>query len=360
MIWLVACTGNAVDTAVEAPWNPPDQAGPYGVGKDTFEWTDARGKELVAELWYPAYTDGEEPDAYEPLTLTGVAVDRADPVTAYGAWPLVAFSHGAGAIRYQSIFLTEHLASHGYAVVAVDHPGNTMFDFDEELTLQATLERPGDVSASVDMVMDDPDYGPLVDGETFAVMGHSFGAFTSLVVGGGVWSFEGIPDACEQGYAESIVCNTMEGSEDVDPADWAGVDERAVVTVPMSPGVWYAFGADGSGLASVRKPLVLAGDADGTLSYEGEIRPVWEHMSDPKGLLTFAGAGHYAFSDICELASFITDECEEEAGGWPAMAPIQEVTRAYVTAYVGRTFLGDARYDDWLALDWTDVDVVLE
>ena len=360
MFWLFACTGNAVDTAVEAPWGEPDALGPYGVGRDTFEWTDARGKELVAELWYPAETEGEEPDNYEPLTLTGLSVERADPDTRGGAWPLVAFSHGAGAIRYQSIFHTEYLASHGYAVVAVDHPGNTMFDFDEELTLQATLERPGDVSASVDMVLDDATYGPLIDGSRFAMMGHSFGAFTTLVVAGGQWSFEGIPDACEQGYAESIVCNTMEGSEDVDPSEWVGIDERAVVAVPMSPGVWYAFGPDGEGLQGVQNPLVLAGDADPTLSYDGEIRPVWEKMSDPKQLLTFAGVGHYAFSDICRLAPFITEECEEEAGGWPAMEPVQTLTNTYVTAWLGVNYLGDERYADWVTVEGAEIDVTVE
>ena len=42
-----------------------------------------------------------------------------------GPWPIILFSHGNQGIKEQSFFLTEHLASHGYLVVAPDHQYNT-------------------------------------------------------------------------------------------------------------------------------------------------------------------------------------------------------------------------------------------
>ncbi len=44
---------------------------------------------------------------------------------AAGDFPLVIYSHGNGGLRYVSAFLTEHLASHGFVVMAPDHTGNT-------------------------------------------------------------------------------------------------------------------------------------------------------------------------------------------------------------------------------------------
>ena len=40
-------------------------------------------------------------------------------------WPLVVFSHGSGAFRASYIYWTEFLASHGFVVVAGDHPGQS-------------------------------------------------------------------------------------------------------------------------------------------------------------------------------------------------------------------------------------------
>lgn len=49
-------------------------------------------------------------------------------MAAPGPFPLVVYSHGNGGLRYVSAFLTEHLASHGFIVVAPDHVGNTAID----------------------------------------------------------------------------------------------------------------------------------------------------------------------------------------------------------------------------------------
>ena len=45
-----------------------------------------------------------------------------------GPHPLIVFSHGFGGERRQTTHLCTHWASHGYAVVAMDHVGNTAMD----------------------------------------------------------------------------------------------------------------------------------------------------------------------------------------------------------------------------------------
>ena len=112
----------SVDSGVPiAPWTEPDSTGPYDVGVRTMVWTDARGKELTAEVWYPAQVaDDDEPADFPPITLTGTAVRNAEVDLRFGPYPLVAFSHGYAGIRFQSIYLMEHLAAHGRSVAESD------------------------------------------------------------------------------------------------------------------------------------------------------------------------------------------------------------------------------------------------
>ena len=92
------------------------------------------------------------PEAYPDIPITGQACRDELPLASPGGagFPVVAFSHGNGGIRFQSIFLTEVLAQHGYVVVAPDHPHNTLLDFDESASGTVAMRRPGDVTSAVD------------------------------------------------------------------------------------------------------------------------------------------------------------------------------------------------------------------
>ncbi len=356
---ICGCPGSA-DTG-DAPepvpdWVQPDQWGPYGVGVETLEFTDSRGKELVAEVWYPAVVeDGAEPDPYQEIQ---VAMDghREVPPDLRGApYPLLAFSHGFAAIRYQSAFLTEWLASHGYVVVAPDHPDNTLLDIDFDLVWKVMLERPDDVRNSVDELIAQAAGGHenlagMVEEGSYGVLGHSFGAVTSLVMGGGEPDWQGVLDYCSAN--DAYACQYMGEGLEAGMAEGHGtVDDRIAVTVPMSPGVWYAFGQDGANLADVRQPLVLGGDRDTVLDYETEIRPVYERLESPKRFGTLANAGHYAFSNICDLAPFWADDCDED-GDWIDMELAQHVTRVVVTAHLDLQLLGIEQASAYLEPDY--------
>lgn len=131
--------------------------GPYPVGTSTMVLTEPTRKEIYSgkdeprkfmiEIWYPALTPaaGATPAAWMPdakivapaiadyihlphffldhLTLAksssfeNIQVNIAD-----GPYPVLIFSHGWNGFRQQSTFLMQELASHGYIVVAMEHP----------------------------------------------------------------------------------------------------------------------------------------------------------------------------------------------------------------------------------------------
>ncbi|MBC8098434.1 MAG: alpha/beta fold hydrolase, partial [Armatimonadetes bacterium] len=175
--------------------------GAYLVGVQDFTVADATeadpARPLPISVWYPAQASDAEPVVYITQRTSDLA-RRAAPVADSGApYPLVLFSHGSGGGRSLSSFLMEQLASYGYVVMAVDHPGNTFLDESNPLTRAAFganirvnyAQRPLDVLRLIAYAeaLNAPDgaLAGMMDTDSIVVMGHSFGGYTALAVAGG-------------------------------------------------------------------------------------------------------------------------------------------------------------------------------
>lgn len=346
-----------------AQWLPPDGPGPWLAGATTREVVDGWGKAMTVEVWYPVpdrrrtHTDG----VYTELLLPGDFARDADPAEPpEGAhFPLVAFSHGNGGVRYQSAFLTEHLATHGFVVVAPDHPGDNLLEPAGD-PLTVAEERPRDIVGAVDAILalaagDDPLLAGLVADGAYAVAGHSFGAWTALVVGGGEVDAPGLFDWCAGGASD--FCAFVAGGEPDDVAIEGAPDPRAEVVVALAPGGWYAFGDDG--LAAVAPALVLAGDRDSVTPLDVEVEPTYARLGDPRALGVLEGAGHLSFTDTCVLGQ-LAPECAGEPEGYLDPDEAHHLTRALTTAWLGVYLVGDDRYQPWLEPSWRATQLALQ
>lgn len=159
----------------------PDAPGPYGVGltEMTFTRTSSAADEpraLQTVIWYPA--DGE---------AGGEPVRDAPPASKGGPFPVVLFSHGASGEPTHASYLTEHLASWGFVVVAPPHPGNTKQDgaCDAACLGESYVNRLPDMLFTLDQVEalhDDPaqPLSAIIDPERSAATGFSFGGMTAV------------------------------------------------------------------------------------------------------------------------------------------------------------------------------------
>ncbi|MEY2598213.1 MAG: hypothetical protein RLZZ142_472 [Verrucomicrobiota bacterium] len=116
-----------------------------------------------------------------------------------GSCPVVVVSHGAGGDWDTHYAQARHLASHGYAVLCLEHVGSNRERMKQGLQLMKNLEamihdshevlaRPRDVSDAIQCAEAwNRTHAVLrgrLDLERVGVMGHSFGAFTTMVVCG--------------------------------------------------------------------------------------------------------------------------------------------------------------------------------
>lgn len=249
------------------------ERGPYTVGVATLDVADPLdpARRLPTDVWYPIDATRLDGDAIcnapHPFAQPHEACVDAPPVA--GPLPLVAFSHGNSGLRRQSTFLTTHLASHGFVVVAPDHSGNTfaeMFDLDEQQRKDAhrfaRARRPADLRAAIDAVLDAGSRVPAIDDDRIGTLGHSFGGWTALKM----------PRVDPRVRA---VCGLAPASEPF-VGRRAFEDDELPLAVPS---------------------LVVAGADDCLVDIDTSIRPLVARLAPPHRLIVARGADHFHFCD---------------------------------------------------------------
>lgn len=277
-------------SATAAP--EPSKRGPFPVGVRTLTFEDTGRRKmdgtpriLVTEIWYPAtqdtkgkpgtvydikpvFTEAQQAAIGDVPKLETDAVRDAPIASEHGPFPLVMFSHGQAAIRWQSTYLTVLLASHGYIVASPDHEGGTLYDVVRG-KLAAVTEgldnRPLDIRYIVNRLSRLPAGDPLqgmVDISRLGVAGHSFGALTSMRV--------------------------------------TVIDDRVKAIVPQTPVEQDLAYVGYSNPPSV--PIMLQGSKlDRTLPYEKNTLSCWDAAKKPRWLLALEAGGHFTYSDLCQF-----------------------------------------------------------
>jgi predicted dienelactone hydrolase len=124
--------------------------GPYWVGTRSFP-TQTDSHPTTVQVWYPALNPAgtTEEITYE-YDMSGHALESAQPDVERGPYPLVIYAHGGWGMRVVASYLTEHLASWGVVVMAIDY-GDNMKTAAQGVPIYPTIyTRPRDVSWQLD------------------------------------------------------------------------------------------------------------------------------------------------------------------------------------------------------------------
>ena len=360
-----------------APMNEPAEAqrpdaplfaqrGPFSVGTQELHIEDAE-RPLDVTVWYPA----ENPDELEEnytyqyfiLAIEGHALIDAPIRIGDAPYPLIVFSHGSGGLRYQSTFLTEHFASYGFVVMAVDHVGNTILERQPNADLTDFLVlRPQDVLRQIEYAetINASVFSEMIDIDHIAIVGHSFGGYTSLVNGGAQLNTPAIRETLPVINNNDEILNRLaelQNLEIIPEGLWpAMTDDRIQAIIPMAPAIYQAFGAEG--IASIDVPtMIMVGSTDSVTPAAQNASPIFDALdTTPKAYVEFENADHYIFALNCPDAL-------RETEFFPLCSdPVWDMERAHdLINHFAIAFLRSVFYDDVAALEAlqpTNVDFV--
>lgn len=278
---------------------------------------DESGRPLSAMVWYPSEVAAEAAKVGENAVFYGIsAVRNAAPKT--GTHPLVVLSHGYGGSWRNLNWLAGELVAKGYVVAAPSHPGTTSMDRRIE-EAGRLWERPRDVSRVIDALSEDASVAGDIDENRIAVIGHSLGGWTAMVLAGARFDPERRKADCEinKTIAACTFWSRLQVSEEaygrqrlasIEP------DERIGAVVSLDLGL--ARGFTPASLSAVSVPtLVLAAGTD-TADIPARLESGYLAEFLPKATARYVeipDATHFSFMQLCKPGAEAL--IEEEAPG---------------------------------------------
>lgn len=214
----------------------------------SYNWRGAKTHALITNIWYPAQSSAATsihwigpPDT--PWFRLGEWDEDAEP--AAGRFPLVLLSHGTGGSSSIVAWLAQSLASRGYIVAAVNHPGNNTL---EEYTAEGFLlwwERARDLTTVIDHVVKDSEFARHIDSRRIGAAGFSLGGYTMIEIAGARTEPARFRDFCRSQTA--AICK--------DPEEFPGLFARWTDLEKSSPDFRRA---SDQASASYRDPRIRA------------------------------------------------------------------------------------------------------
>jgi predicted dienelactone hydrolase len=241
--------------------------------------------------------------------LRKIAVDIYWSTAATPNKPVIVFSHGFASVRTDLRYLAEHLASHGYVVAALEHPGSNGANTDLALQgktrvvqPQEFLNRPQDISFVLDeleklnQTPNHPLQGKLATTNVM-VVGYSFGGGTALALAGAELQLERLKQRCKKNLAVSSLGEAMQCiAQELPENTYQLRDTRIKQAIALNPTTSLMFGE--TGLTKVQIPtLVLAGSADKTTPALTEQIVGFDKIPSPKWLVGIVGGTHLSVKD---------------------------------------------------------------
>ncbi|MBD2742683.1 alpha/beta hydrolase [Coleofasciculus sp. FACHB-1120] len=247
------------------------------------------------------------------LKLNDTQRRREIPVDVYWseaaspAKPIVVLSHGLGSVRTDMRYLAEHLASYGYVVAALEHPGSNESHVKQVvrgkaplLDAQEFLDRPKDISFAIDELEKLNQAGELqgkLAPDRVMVIGYSLGGSTALSVAGAELQLASLKERCK---GNVISFNLGEASQCFAsglPEDRYQLrDPRVKAAIAFNPTTSLIFGE--TGLSAVQIPtLIESASADKTTPALTEQIIGFSKIPAPKWLVGVVGSTHLSVKD---------------------------------------------------------------
>ncbi|WP_295397052.1 hypothetical protein [Meiothermus sp.] len=312
---------------MKRPDAPPLAArGAWVVGVRTLQLADASrtNRGITAEVWYPT-TGTQQSLLYEsvigqtPVRIAGRA--NRDAAPASGRFPLIVASHGQPGTRFQFAYLNEHLASRGFVVAALEHPGSTYQTLTQQNYLTSIVDRPLDILFAIAEIARQL---PGADASNVGLLGYSYGGYSVFNAAGAGLDGNALREYCRShNEGPCFALPFFAQLEAQRGLNVARPDPRIKAVFAMAPYGQPWIGA--RSLANFKLPLFVAvGEADDVATYRRDGLEYFRKAgSTEKYLLTLAAAQHNPFVECPpEVRS-------REEDYWRCWEPVWDLERSH-------------------------------
>jgi predicted dienelactone hydrolase len=239
----------------------------------------------------------EDPDRHRKLPVDFYLPQRQG----IAPTPLIVISHGLGSDRTTYAYLGKHLASYGFAVAAIEHPGSNasqiqalLSGFAREVTPpQEIIDRPLDIKFLLDFL--ESNYSRQLDVRRVGILGQSFGAYTALTLAGAPLNFDNLETTCKQlndSLNISLILQCL--GLKVPSSKYNFQDRRIAATIAINPLTSGFFGKES--VSKIKIPtMIVSGSADAvTPALTEQIEPfTWLTVKD-KYLVVLQNGTHFS------------------------------------------------------------------
>ncbi|AFZ26230.1 putative dienelactone hydrolase [Cylindrospermum stagnale PCC 7417] len=227
--------------------------GTFGLEKINFTFNDSkRERQLPVDLYLPQATPQSRTNAASP------------------PFPLIVISHGLASDRYAFIYLAQHLASHGFAVAVLEHPGSNAERFQQFFAglagppdAKELINRPMDVKYVLDELQQleksDPKLQGKLNFQQVGAIGHSYGGYTVLSLAGAKINFQQIRRVCKPNRSLNLSVLLQCSATDLLPINYQLKDDRIKVVIAVNPFNSSIFSQ--SGVSQIQVPVMLVGSS---------------------------------------------------------------------------------------------------
>ncbi|EDX86003.1 conserved hypothetical protein [Synechococcus sp. PCC 7335] len=279
--------------------NDPQRKGPYAWQVETITFQNS------------GRLESSQADVYAPISTT------AEP----DSIPVIVISHGVASDRRTFSYLAEHLASHGYGVVALEHTETSaeklvrfFWGQDKAPDPIDLLLRPQDITAALDTLTDwqnssrppnvHQDVNQAVRNfnlKSVGLLGQSLGGYTVLAAAGAAidWPFlsadcEMLPERPSLNLSMFVQCSLLQIPRNT-PLEVA--DPRVAAVIALNPLASSIFGR--SGIQQVEVPVMLVAGTDDYVAPAllEQIEPFSWLETTYKHLVIMERGTHFSFLD---------------------------------------------------------------
>ncbi|MEM9535323.1 MAG: alpha/beta hydrolase [Cyanobacteria bacterium P01_A01_bin.3] len=266
--------------------------------------------------------------------------------------PLVVISHGLGSSRTTFGYLAEHLASHGIAVAAIEHPATNSVSVEQFfagfLTPAGTdifLQRPRDITLLLDELEAMTAPGARWEGQmntsNVGVVGQSLGGYTALAIGGADLDINHLRQECETtlqslpfNLSIELQCQLLDAEEPLNDR-YSLRDDRVAAVMAINPVSSAIFGPAGMGELEIPITIVASRNDFFAPAIPEQVFPyIWTGSTEGKYLVYVENATHFSFLGNGESGASASLLPSEMLGPEPEGA--QPVLQALGTAFMQR------------------------